>query len=57
MLCPVCDGATKIVDSRKDVDCVTRRRECIVCKYRFTTVEIDRDMYRKMIGKGDSDDK
>lgn len=57
MLCPVCGEQTKVIDSRPEDDCVTRRRECIVCKYRFTTVEIDRDMYCKMIGKGDSDDK
>ena len=36
MNCPKCDGATKVVDRRS----VRRRRECLVCKHRFSTVEM-----------------
>jgi len=42
MYCPVCNSKeTKVVDSRvtQDGDAVRRRRECIKCTYRFSTVE------------------
>lgn len=42
MYCPVCNSKeTKVVDSRvaQDGDAVRRRRECIKCSYRFSTVE------------------
>lgn len=42
MHCPVCRSKeTKVVDSRVPVDgmSVRRRRECVKCKYRFSTVE------------------
>lgn len=60
MRCPVCDGATKIIDSRKEPDCVNRRRECTACKYRFSTIEIDNDLYNKtirIVRKGKRDGK
>ena len=42
MRCPVCNNEdTKVVDSRITADGVSirRRRECIECEYRFSTVE------------------
>jgi transcriptional repressor NrdR len=40
MLCPKCNGReTQVVDSREVLDGVRRRRECLTCKYRFTTYE------------------
>jgi transcriptional repressor NrdR len=40
MLCPKCLGReTQVVDSREVPDGVRRRRECLACKYRFTTYE------------------
>lgn len=40
MLCPICRaGETRVVDSRDDESAVRRRRECQVCKHRFTTYE------------------
>ena len=42
MHCPVCRSKdTKVVDSRvpKDGLSVRRRRECLACQYRFSTVE------------------
>lgn len=40
MLCPKCKHReTQVVDSREVHDGVRRRRECLNCKYRFTTYE------------------
>lgn len=41
MTCPVCGAKTKILDSRKRIDYVRRRRECVECGYRFTTEETE----------------
>lgn len=48
MDCPLCRGATKVVDSRRDDDGVRRRRECLECGYRFNTMEFDYDQYQQM---------
>ncbi|MBC5810055.1 MAG: transcriptional repressor NrdR [Candidatus Eremiobacteraeota bacterium] len=40
MICPTCRKTeTRVVDSRDDENVVRRRRECLGCKYRFTTYE------------------
>jgi transcriptional repressor NrdR len=40
MLCPSCKKSdTKVLDSRDLIDHVKRRRECLKCKFRFTTFE------------------
>lgn len=40
MLCPACKKSdTKVLDSRDEASFVRRRRECIKCRYRFTTYE------------------
>jgi transcriptional repressor NrdR len=40
MLCIRCKKAdTKVVDSRDDEKTIRRRRECLSCKFRFTTYE------------------
>jgi transcriptional repressor NrdR len=40
MNCPFCGQAdTKVTDSRPDSDGIRRRRECLACAQRFTTVE------------------
>ena len=36
MECTKCSGNTKVIERRK----TRRRRECIVCQYRFTTLEL-----------------
>lgn len=48
MNCPICNGETKVKDSRPDEDSVRRRRECLVCQHRFSTVEIDVDLFATM---------
>ncbi len=45
MICPVCEGNTKVVDSRKYCDHIYRVRKCLKCGYRFPTTEIDEDVY------------
>ena len=40
LICPTCrKSETRVVDSRDDESVVRRRRECLGCKYRFTTYE------------------
>ena len=51
MNCPNCGGKTHVVDSRPNEDSVERRRECVECKIRFNTIEIDADYYEKLSGK------
>ena len=48
MNCPHCGGETKVVDSRPNEDSTRRRRECLECKHRFSTVEIDADYYETL---------
>lgn len=50
MTCPHCDGETRVVDSRPTQDNVRRRRQCLICGERFTTVEVDIDMFERMQG-------
>lgn len=39
MNCPVCSNDTRVVRT----DGTVRRRECTVCKHRFTTAEVLKD--------------
>ena len=41
MYCPVCNNSTKVVDSRLSSEGtgIRRRRECVSCEYRFSTIE------------------
>ena len=48
MTCPNCGGDTKVIDSRQQEDSVYRRRKCLICKERFSTTEIDLQMYEKL---------
>ena len=49
MTCPYCGSETKVVDSRPQEDSVYRRRECVDCKARFSTTEIDLAIYQRII--------
>ena len=53
MTCPNCNEKTKVIDSKTDEDSTERRRECTACGYRFSTVEIDRDLYEGMVKQHD----
>ena len=37
-----------MIDSRHSEDGIRRRRECLVCKHRFSTCEIDVDHYETL---------
>lgn len=39
MKCPMCEGATSVVDSRPFDDYIYRRRACDACEFRFQTRE------------------
>ena len=40
MICPVCGGKTKILETRETKRGTRRRHECWCCHHRFTTIEI-----------------
>ena len=43
LLCPKCNGATTVYDSRPKENGTTKRyRECLHCGHRFKTIEIVR---------------
>lgn len=44
MICPYCDGKTKVVDSRETGWRTRRKRVCLSCGHDFYTIEILRDM-------------
>lgn len=48
MTCPSCNGDTMVIDSRLGHRLIRRRRKCTACDYRFSTVEIEADTYKKM---------
>lgn len=62
MLCPICGGDSKVLDTRtnENVNSVKRRRECMKCGKRFTTYERIEDMpliVRKKSGRTELFDK
>ena len=48
MNCPKCGNDTHVVDSRPNDESVARRRECVACKYRFSTIEIETELLEKL---------
>lgn len=40
MKCPYCGAESKVLDSRPVYDAVRRRRQCLLCEERFTTIEL-----------------
>lgn len=48
MQCPNCGDDTRVIDSRPDDESVARRRECVACKYRFNTIEIETELLEKL---------
>ncbi len=46
MNCPKCgDGEPMVIDSRQKPYGIRRRRECLACGYRYSTVEISVERY------------
>ena len=54
MTCPKCNEKTRTIETNTEDDSIVRRRECMSCFYRFSTIEIDMDFYKRMVK---SDDK
>ena len=53
MTCPKCNEKTRVIDTIPDEDSVARRRECVACGYRFSTIEIDKDLYERTVKHND----
>lgn len=51
MTCPICEGTTKVIDSRPTCDTVRRCRVCVDCGYKFNTIETDEDMQARQAKK------
>ena len=47
--CPVCGEKTRVIDSRSDCESVKRKRKCLDCGYCFCTVEVDEDLYERIL--------
>lgn len=45
MNCPVCNQDSKVLDSNR----TRRRRECLHCRYRWTTVEVTTQRYKLLV--------
>ncbi len=55
MLCPLCKKSdTRVLDSRDEETFVRRRRECLKCRYRFTTFERSNTISLKVIKRDGS---
>lgn len=45
MNCPKCKGQTAVVDSKPTATGVRRRRKCLWCDHRFSTLETQENFY------------
>ena len=45
MECPKCYGNTTVLETRQG-NGVKRRRECLECGYRFSTVEVESNLHK-----------
>ena len=52
-------GSSKVIDSRWDpnFEGIRRRRECVRCKFRWTTLELDLDQVGNLLGMDLSGEK
>lgn len=61
LVCDKCKGANyTAIDSRNDGvkgSYIKRRRKCLDCGYRFTTVEISKDEYLKLKERAEQADR
>ena len=55
MICPKCGADTIVVDSRRSDANIKRRRKCLRCGNRFSTMEIDLDVYTALSAAPDAD--
>ena len=46
MKCPMCGSDNTVtVDSRSNSDNIIRRKKCLTCNHRWSTIEIDKDQW------------
>lgn len=58
MTCPECGSENiGVHDTRSQEDNIWRRRKCFECGHRFSTIEIDFDVYEKLMDKPPKDTK
>lgn len=48
IVCPECGGATKVLHTKESVKGTRRRRQCLTCKVRITTLEVREDLFEFM---------
>lgn len=53
MTCPECNGNTIVERTYHHSDYVERKRKCSRCGLRFLTVEIDSDLYERILRNND----
>ncbi len=51
--CDNCGEETRVIDSRHGEHFIRRRRECMACKVRFSTVEITEKEYNRLTRDSD----
>jgi transcriptional regulator NrdR family protein len=52
MICPVCEHErTGVVGGDRECDAVYRVRKCPKCGYKFWTIEIDKDMFERLVNE------
>ena len=49
MTCPICNSETTVIRTRDKEDNVKRERVCVSCGYHFHTIELDLDLYERMV--------
>lgn len=42
--CQKCGGVTRVVDTRPNREYIWRRRQCVACGHRFSSIEVTADM-------------
>lgn len=58
MTCPECGSCQiGVLYNRSQEDSIYRRRKCFDCGQRFNTIEIDVDVYEKLMDKPPKDTK
>jgi transcriptional regulator NrdR family protein len=48
MQCPICEGETRVLETRDHAIGTRRRRECLDCSERFNTFEVYEDEARRV---------
>lgn len=54
MTCPVCNSETTVYRTCDNEDSIKRERVCNSCDYRFHTIEIDSDLYERMVKQNET---